>query len=100
MQEKAATKYNTSVQAKIALPRTEGRINIVIESDTNRNLKDRAFSDDPLTAVTDSTYSGGLRYVIQHSDKWYSHVDTGIQFAVPIDLFVCGQLRRNYQWSK
>ncbi len=97
VQQKASPEYNSSVQVRIALPRTQGRFNVIVESDTSQNLEDGVFSNDPLTAVTDPTYSGGLRYIIRHDDKWYAHADAGIQFGAPIDLFVRGRLRRNYQ---
>lgn len=82
------------------MPRTEGRFNIIVESDADKDLEEGVFSDDPLTAVTDPTYSGGLRYIIKHSDKWYAHADAGIEFGSQIDAFVRGQLRRNYLWDK
>lgn len=95
VQEKASTEYNTSVQVRIALPRTENRFNIVIENDANRDLDQGIFSADPVSAVTDPAYSGGLRYIIKHSEKWYAHADGGIQFGAPIDVFTRGRLRRN-----
>jgi len=100
VREGAAPEYISSVQARIALPRTEGRFNIIIESDADKDLEEGVFSDDPLTAVTDPTYSGGLRYIIKHDDKWYAHADAGIEFSSQIDAFVRGQLRRNYLWDK
>lgn len=99
VQEKAPTEFNSSVQVRIALPRTESRFNIVIESDANKDLEQGLFSADPVSAVTDPTYSGGLRYIIKHNEKWYAHADAGIQFGAPIDVFMRGRLRRNYKWN-
>ncbi|MEE8388402.1 MAG: hypothetical protein V3R65_07495 [Acidiferrobacterales bacterium] len=97
VQEKASTEFSSAVQVRIALPRTESRFNIVIESDANEDLEQGLFSADPVSAITDPTYSGGLRYIIKHSEKWYAHADAGIQFGAPIDVFTRGRLRRNFK---
>lgn len=99
VQEKTAAEYNSSVQVRIALPRTAGRFNIVIENDASQDPAQDVFSTDPISAVTDPTYSGGLRYIIKHDQKWYAHADAGIQFAAPADAFIRGRLRRNFRWK-
>ncbi len=99
VQENAPAEFNALVQARFALPRTESRFNIILESDADNDLEQGIFNDDPLAAITDPVYSGGLRYIIKHSDKWYAHADVGIQFGLPIDVFARGRLRRNLIWD-
>lgn len=99
VQENKMAEYVSTVQIKIALPRTENRFNIVVQNDTENELGDGDVSNDPLTAVTDPVYSGGLRYVIKRNEKWYAHISAGIQFSTPIDFFIRGRLRRNFKWG-
>lgn len=92
--------YDAPIQVRLALPRTENRFSLVVESESTGSIDESPISGDPLTAVTDPAYRGGLRYIIGENENWYAHTEIGLQFGDPMDAFSRGRVGRNTLWAK
>jgi hypothetical protein len=98
-QDTGALTFNSTVEAKLVFPRTEERWKLLIETDRDRDQDSGDFVDDPLSAVTESDYRIGLRYLGKKVGEWDLRFDGGAVFAAPIDLFVRTRARRYFRYG-
>lgn len=82
------------IKTKLALPRTQRRLNLVLESvrDLGREEVDRV--NDVLNGEGGEV-SAALRYIVFDSQKWNFHTDGGIKARIPLDPF--GKFRLRYR---
>ena len=89
--------FVSDVEARLALPNTEKKYNLLVES--NATTPDPISAIDPLSAVTKPVYTGGLRYIVTDSPTWHMHFDAGVEFNTPLDAFVRTRVSRTYTWT-
>jgi hypothetical protein len=90
--------YRSDLAFKLALPYTQNRWNVVVESDTKKTEYTDGFVDDPLDALTQPTYRAGLRYVGVRSADWNFTTDGGVEVVNPPDVFLRARLSRAIHW--
>jgi hypothetical protein len=90
--------FVSNVEARLALPNTEKKYNLLVESNTT--TPDPISAIDPLSAVTKPVYTGGLRYIVTDSKTWHVHFDVGVEFNTPLDAFVRTRVSRTYPWER
>lgn len=91
--------FDTRVRFRLALPNTERRLSIVLES-AEEDLFDRGqeeppgFAPRPLEAEQD--YFAGLRYIRQWADRWGIDSDLGIKLRFPPEPYA--RVRGGRSW--
>lgn len=86
-----------NLYAKVALPRTEDRLKLLITSDADlENTEADGLGTELATAEASETpQSAALRYVVRESADWNIHADTGIRFRGGVDPFARYRIRRS-----
>lgn len=91
--------YRSDLRFKIALPYTENRWKVVVESDARDAENTDDYVGDPLDALTTPSYRAGMRYVAIRTADWDLTTDGGVEAVNPPDLFLRARLSRAARWS-
>lgn len=88
--------YKFGVSVKMVFPNTNERLNLLLESDEEENIRE----SDPIESVENVDYSAALRFIINETDNWKTNIDTGIKWGFPPDPFVRFRARRYSYFSE
>ncbi|MCB0363523.1 MAG: hypothetical protein KDD35_12415 [Bdellovibrionales bacterium] len=89
--------YGANFRSRIALPRTERRLNIVLQNVSRSFDEDKEGSQPSLgETLQNEDYAAGLRYLPEISKEWNLGVDTGVKLVLPPDPFI--RLRGRRSW--
>lgn len=89
------------LKLKLDLPKTEGRLKLVFDSDPDEfeSLEEQnqeKESDEQTLSDTDGT-TGALRIVLDEWYRWRPDLDIGLRAPLPLDSFIRFTLRRRFQ---
>lgn len=81
-EEREETEYKLGIGVNIALPNTQERFNLLLESEDQRT------DEAGIIEVTEEAkYSATLRFMIRESKRWTASIDAGIKWGLPPDPF-------------
>lgn len=88
---------------RAVLPRTQKKLNLIIESDADKNLSNRPDQQNqptPNEALSNTTYYAGIQKKIAPKSVWDVHTSVGIKLHIPLDPFVRLRMSREVLLQK
>ncbi|TAL17084.1 hypothetical protein EPN96_06815 [bacterium] len=91
-------KSESSVRARLVLPRTQERLNLVLQSDAEEEVesKDTALDGDLIPVEKVSGFAAALEGIFVETSQWRAAIRGGIKTKIPPDAFVRFDLRRRW----
>ena len=91
-----------NLDARLHLPNTENRLDLIIESDADELTQDNRLMDNEpgqniLQSAQNTRFATMLRYV---KDEWKANIDLGLLVRMPMDPFVRIKFDQDYQLGK
>lgn len=92
--EKRSPLYETKIKAKLAFPKTQKRLKLLIESEED---EDEDIPQESIVKATEeSDQSVGIRYIEKKTEKWRVHTDALLRFRSEIDTVARLRIRRRF----
>ncbi len=88
---------------RVELPHTQKKLNLIIESDADKNLAqrpDQQSQPTPNQALSATTYFAGLDKKLAEKSAWDIHRSIGIKLHVPLDPFIRLRMSRDVLFNK
>ena len=88
---------------RVELPHTQKKLNLIIESDADKNLAkrpDQQSQPTPNQALSATTYFAGIDKNLSGKSAWDIHTSVGIKLHVPLDPFVRLRMTREALFVK
>jgi hypothetical protein len=92
-------KSESSIRARLVLPRTQERLNLVLQSDAEETeeSKDTALAGDLIPVEKVAGFGAALEGIIVETEQWRAALRGGVQTKIPPDAFVRFDLRRRWR---
>lgn len=99
--EEDSTEFEPRLRARLALPNTERRLSLVLESDDDEQFDRGPGAGDPSPPVLlrpedDQGFTAGLRYLRRLGNALEFDADAGIRVRAPPDPFVRARIGRSF----
>lgn len=106
LEEGGKTLPNNNIKFKADLPKTQKKLQLVFESDTEdfQSLEQQQKNNDRKESIQNNdNASAALRFILNNTRGWNNDIDVGLRVALPLDPFVRFTTKRRFQlntdWS-
>ena len=91
------------LNVRVELPHTQKKLNLIIETDADKNLANRPNQPSqptPNQALSSATYYAGVEKKLAAKSAWDIHTSTGIKVHFPLDPFIRLRMSREVLFQK